>query len=892
MTTAARHQHLTVSGGGNGGVVARRAVVRWAWRLFRREWREQILVVALLTVAVATTVFGVATAYNAPSSGRAAAFGTATGVLTLAGDDPQVATDIADVRRRYGAAEVIENQAVTVPGVVNAIDLRVQDPHGRYGQPMLSLVSGRYPTGNDEVAVTSGVAALFDLQVGAVWAQGGHDRRVVGIIENPANLLDQFALLEPGQSISATQVTVLFDVPPAPHPCTSSECARPPQFPGGATAQDWASSSNGASATSIVVVVAIFGLIFIGLVAVAGFTVMAQRRLRSLGMIAALGATDRNVRLVMVSSGAIVGVVGTLLGAAVGLGAWISYVPHLQVNVQRRIEWAHLPWWAIAAAMVLAVVTAIAAAWRPARAAGKVPVVAALSGRPESARASYLSAGAGLLLLGSGLGCLASAGGWSGVQTRHNVTVPSALDSTGGLAAGLTGWTTGEHTSLLFAGIAATVVGVLLLAPLAVAAPGLVARQAPVAVRLALRDLGRYRARSGTVLAAISFTVLLAVVIAILTTASSSDPFTPSGPNLADNQIIVYAPHGRIASGPKGFGPPPTPAQQQALQTSVTTLAADIHATFALPLYSAGRLGPGANTPEAETNQRAELWQVSGQKQQFNDPLYVATPALLRDFGINPSQIHPDTDLLTTTAGLTTATHLQLIGEGDVFSRHTPTGNGIPGSLQTQCPPVSCIANPKIQAISGLPSGTSAPSTVITEHAVQALGQQLILDGWLLQTAGPFTAAQKNTARQSALSSKTRMEVGSGAPDLSTTRLWASAAGILLALAVLAMTVGLIRSETASDLRILTAAGASRSTRRAITAATAGALALTGAIVGTAAAYLAVITWAHGDLRDTLVPVPVAELLTILVGLPMLATIGGWLLAGREPRGISRLPLE
>ena len=28
----------------DGGVPARRAVIRWAWRLFRREWRQQLLV--------------------------------------------------------------------------------------------------------------------------------------------------------------------------------------------------------------------------------------------------------------------------------------------------------------------------------------------------------------------------------------------------------------------------------------------------------------------------------------------------------------------------------------------------------------------------------------------------------------------------------------------------------------------------------------------------------------------------------------------------------------------------------------------------------------------------------------------------------------------------------
>ena len=43
-------------------------------------------------------------------------------------------------------------------------------------------------------------------------------------------------------------------------------------------------------------------------------------------------------------------------------------------------------------------------------------------------------------------------------------------------------------------------------------------------------------------------------------------------------------------------------------------------------------------------------------------------------------------------------------------------------------------------------------------------------------------------------------------------RNWSTAAGILLALGVLGMTVGLIRSETANDLRTLTATGASSTT--------------------------------------------------------------------------------
>ena len=47
-----------------GGIVARRAVIRWGWRLFRREWRQQLLVLGLLTVAVAAAIWGTSVVTN------------------------------------------------------------------------------------------------------------------------------------------------------------------------------------------------------------------------------------------------------------------------------------------------------------------------------------------------------------------------------------------------------------------------------------------------------------------------------------------------------------------------------------------------------------------------------------------------------------------------------------------------------------------------------------------------------------------------------------------------------------------------------------------------------------------------------------------------------------
>jgi putative ABC transport system permease protein len=104
------------------------------------------------------------------------------------------------------------------------------------------------------------------------------------------------------------------------------------------------------------------------------------------------------------------------------------------------------------------------------------------------------------------------------------------------------------------------------------------------------------------------------------------------------------------------------------------------------------------------------------------------------------------------------------------------------------------------------------------------------------------------------------------------------------------MTIGLIRSETVTDLRVLAATGASGSTRRMLTGATAAALALLGGLLGTAAAYLAIVAWNRGI--HSLASVPLTKLAILLLGVPLAALVAGWLLAGREPQAIDRQPLE
>ena len=111
------------------------------------------------------------------------------------------------------------------------------------------------------------------------------------------------------------------------------------------------------------------------------------------------------------------------------------------------------------------------------------------------------------------------------------------------------------------------------------------------------------------------------------------------------------------------------------------------------------------------------------------------------------------------------------------------------------------------------------------------------------------------------------------------------------------MSVGLIRSETASDMRTLTATGASSRTRRTLTAVTAGGLAFLGALLGTVAAYVGLAGWfrtnsLEGGVSDIIDHIPWNNLLLIVIAMPIVATAVGWVLAGRDPKGISTRPME
>ena len=513
-----------------------------------------------------------------------------------------------------------------------------------------------------------------------------------------------------------------------------------------------------------------------------------------------------------------------------------------------------LPWIVIGPAMALAVVATYFAASRPARAITRIPIVAALSGRPAPPKQVHRSALPGVVLF----------------------VVAAALLSFSGKSNG-----NGGGALELVLGIVLLIVAIILLAPFCLVVLARLGRRAPIAIRLALRDLARYRARSGSALSAISLGVFIAALVCVLTAQRYGNVLDYAGPNLASNQIIVYTPGG---GGGPGNGPG---------GSSSSGAASTPQAQAAVARNIAKGLGSGT---VIELDQAGASLQHAAAGRSWSGPVYVATPQLLADFGVKASEVNPDADILTMRPGLSGLSQMQLVYGND--QRGGPGGGHGPqdvGSNSYPCPKGQCLANPVIQEVGALPAGTSAPNTVITEHAIHTLGLHVSASGWLIQAPHPPTAAQITDARLTAAASGMTIETKSSTPSSAEILNWATVFGIALALGILAMSVGLIRSETAGDLRTLTATGASSLTRRELTAATAFALALGGAVLGTVAAYVAAIGYAWDNPLDglsELSSVPAQQLLFILVGMPVIAAVVGWLLAGREPSVISRQPLE
>ncbi len=717
-----------------------------------------------------------------------------------AADPRKLEASLAAAEERFGTTDVIGHRSLPVPGSVETVEFRAQDPRGPYAR--LALRRGSYPEGPSQVAVTDGVATLLGLELGKTLALDGRRRTVVGIVENPRELSDEFALVTPSSAGAPDTVTVLVDADDE-----AFAAFREAQGDRSAlVAFQLRGNYEPAPELAMFSVATVF-MLLASLIATAGFAVIAQRRLRQLGMLAAIGATEKHLRLVLLWNGAIVGAVGALIGTLAGLALWFTVAPTLEPALDYRLDRSSLPWALLAMTAVVAVLAATAAAWWPGRAVARVPVTRALSARPPRPKPAHHSAIVAAVLIVAGIGALVLSG-------RSTLL-------------------------LIVAGILATILGTLLLGPLAIRLFARAAGHAPIAVRLALRDLARYQARSGAALAAITLALGIAATIVILAAAEekkaagrAAQPVQPADPRV----------HG-CGEG-SGAIPIQTPAELDRMAARVRQLAADLDDAAVIPLRSAFQPGEQSRAFEG-VRVRFSVALSRQVDTQLHDPRRVPLrrhPCPAQAPRNRPARrsIRARTSWPTRACRPTSSSFPssgRRGGTNTMCCRSRTSRESTAGSTSAGTPTVSC--RPR-----------SSRSTVFA-----ATAGDRSRPGWLLESSRPLTSEQIVAARDFAAAGGLTIETQRENPSSTTLIAIATAAGALLALAILAMTVGLIRSESAGDLRTLTATGATSMIRRMLTAATAGALALLGALLGVAGAYL-VLGATYFDKLDYLGRIP------------------------------------
>ncbi|MEV5885630.1 FtsX-like permease family protein [Streptomyces sp. NPDC052020] len=143
------------------------------------------------------------------------------------------------------------------------------------------------------------------------------------------------------------------------------------------------------------------------------FSMLVAQRTREIGLMRAIGSSRRQVNRSVLVEALFLGIVGSVLGVAAGVGIAIGLMrvmtaAGMNLSTDDLTVKATTP----VAGVLLGVVVTVLAAYLPARRAGKVSPMAALrdAGTPADGKAGRIRAAAGLILTGAGALALYTAG--------------------------------------------------------------------------------------------------------------------------------------------------------------------------------------------------------------------------------------------------------------------------------------------------------------------------------------------------------------------------------------------------------------------------------------------------------------------------------------------------
>lgn len=812
---------------------------------------------------------------------------------------------------------------------------------------IVTLTSGRWPAGADEVIVTAagaqrglptfgsltavlptgGTTTYTIVGTGSGYRDGFSGPEAVDVVSLPAALPNASPASSPGVGVVGG-TSYLLDRASL---VTWSDVQRlngygilvasreviahppPPEH-----APMGTNGSNAGSELAFVGMLAVALMVLTCLLAGPAFAVSAARQRRTLALAASNGATQAQLRRTVLAQALVLGVLAALVYGTLGLlAAAVGQQIGHALSPSRLFGPFDVPWAQVSLVVAAAVVSSVVASLIPARGLARIDVVAAIRGavtpQPIRRRIPWI----GVLVVGIGAATTVFAGLPRGLANPND---PATLNNDN-----LYGW-------VLVAGSVLLVIGALLAVPALLLGVARMSTRLPFWVRMATRDSARQRGRAtATVAAVLGGSAVLSTALVLLASQGAYNekhyqPQLPPGTGL-------------VLAGFTGPAGPSTPVAH--IRDIIAGVAPAIRVTERSRVDFADnwiQVGNGGGTSASVTQQIQavrtgcpvdELASVLKDGMRGgNDPcLSIGT----QGWGTGGITVLEPQDLATALP--MDAQQSAAVAAGAIVVADNAPGQA-PDARYTTGPPPSVVdvvngtvtfvtvsrskdlntlTVQRTQSVPAIVVPRSAMKAafprelvggVVTASTAQALGWPVVPNQILIKDpAGPITTDDQHRlqdALQEQLGDATvYVERGYQPVDAIVIAIAIGLVSVLILAATLIATV-LSQIEAAPLFGTLAAVGATRGTRRAWSAASAGSLALVGAVVGilvglvpgiALAATTTGTQWAD-NVRTTITPtivIPFLPLVLTAIGAPAVAAAIAWICVRRAPTMTRRL---
>ncbi len=799
---------------------------RWAGRVVRNEWRQHIVILGLLIAGVTAAVALGVTAYNLGDpetkyQGHAQLIADST-------DPSAFGQALTDSDISFG---VIQHLSVERDGSTQAALLRTIDPDNAVVAPLIALVDGRYPTVDGEVALTDRAFA-DQIDIGSTVDIDGVSLTIVGTIENPMSLDDEFAMVttvDGFASADETQTDFYVDADMATVERTAGNLVQ------GITTNEGPSQQVSGLIGNVV---GAFGMLEVALLVSSAFAVIAKRRERQYGLLAAAGAPPKLVRSAAMASGLILGIIGALIGLVIGLLVARVLVGALEGTLNHRIAFA-ASLSALAPNVILAVAIAAWAARRPAVKLSKKSVIGVLSAtRPKAEPVGRVAiVGAVITVLGGAL-----------------------------LVTGFTNF----NVAMALGGVVLAPLGLLMLSPLLVGAIGRAARRLPLEARLAGRAISRYNRRSAAVVAAIALALSIPAGIAVVTESIDARAVN-TDPNLATDSAVIWA--GEIA----GYTPSQLPiaideaslseAMEQASAAAPELAFVPIDIAFPPGYLNETMIEDGR--PEAAnpllafrpvTEQCAfcssDTFGFGGDIEYDARTAWIGSPELLDALGMEADWLDSSSVALVEQSGDALGAN-GILGEGE-----------------------------QVTVASSWPGAAAVPNVFVAPDLIAAGDYEVVTIGWLGTSDAAITAAQTEAIRE-AVTTSVDVEFHEPPAPKSGLRTTGLMIGLIAGIGITISAVSLLAAEQRRDIALLASLGARPTSGRRMSAAMAALLAFSGAAVAMLIGYVPLLPMINSSVDNFPFVVPFQFFFGLLIVFPLIAAATGLFMNRRAVQGVS-----